>query len=122
MKVIVEKKVKKHFNLCNVNYTSSQEFQDLLKERIVYLEKKPEEVFIVIKDVVDELKLRKLKVSSEPPVKKLKLDADSSQNESSVGQTKESGVEERTKTGPKILKKLKKMLLASILYAVSCHI
>ncbi|XP_069699494.1 death domain-associated protein 6-like isoform X2 [Periplaneta americana] len=68
----VIQKARSYYMKCRPEYTSSQEFGNLLIRTMSNIRKDPRSIYVYIKDVVDEMKIRRLK-SCEPPCKKQKL-------------------------------------------------
>lgn len=108
MCTIMDRKVKKHYQACNAAYTSSATFKKLLQTRMDLIDKDPKNIYVYVKEIVDELKLRHKK---GPPHKKIKLDTDSSESsnlekptEEDKTPTEESHFQERA------ARKLSKML------------
>jgi hypothetical protein len=64
-------KAQNYYMKAKPDYTISQEFENLLTCKMSDIKKKPYNIYVYIKDVVDEIKVRRLK-SSEPPSKRQK--------------------------------------------------
>ncbi|XP_049789434.1 death domain-associated protein 6-like [Schistocerca nitens] len=105
---IIDAKVKKYYHACNAAYTSSETFKKLLQTRMELIDKDPKNLYVYIKEVVDELKLRGKK---DPPRKKIKLETDSPESSNLEKPTEEvKAVKEEPHFQERAAKKLSKML------------
>ncbi|XP_049834008.1 death domain-associated protein 6-like isoform X3 [Schistocerca gregaria] len=105
---IIDTKVKKYYHACNAAYTSSETFKKLLQTRMELIDKDPKNLYVYVKEVVDELKLRGKK---DPPRKKIKLETDSPDSSNLEKPTEEvKTVKEEPHFQERAAKKLSKML------------
>jgi hypothetical protein len=64
-------KAQNYYMKAKPDYTSSQEFENLVTCKMSDIKKEPCSIYVYIKDVVDEIKVRRLK-NCEPPSKRQK--------------------------------------------------
>lgn len=64
-------KAQNYYIKAKPDYTSSQEFENLVRSKMSDIQERPCSIYVYIKDVVDEIKVRRLK-NCEPPSKRQK--------------------------------------------------
>lgn len=72
MKKIVEKKIKAYYKQVPEEYSSSEDFKDMVSGKIVSMQASPEKMYLYIKDIVDELNLQRKMAKAQPSKKEAK--------------------------------------------------
>lgn len=72
MKKIVEKKIKGYYKQVPKEYTSSEDFIDMVTGKIISMQTSPDKMYLYIKDIVDELNLQRKMAKTQSSRQKAK--------------------------------------------------